>query len=52
MNTYGNNFKISIFGASHAKEVGVVVDCCAEGIEICEDDFKEDLLRRKNGDDL
>ena len=52
MNTYCNNFKISIFGASHAKEVGVVVDCCAEGLEICEEDFKEDLLRRKNGDDI
>ena len=50
MNTYGNNFKITIFGASHAKEVGVIVDCSAPGIEICEEDFKEDLLRRKNGD--
>lgn len=51
MNTYGNNFKISIFGASHAKEVGVIVDCSAAGVGICEEDFKEDLLRRKNGDD-
>ncbi len=49
MNSFGNKFRISIFGESHGKSVGVIVDGCPAGISLCEDDFITDLLRRKSG---
>ncbi|MCD4794299.1 MAG: chorismate synthase [Bacteroidales bacterium] len=49
MNTFGHIFKIQIFGESHGDAVGVVIDGCPPGISINEDDFKQDLLRRKSG---
>ena len=47
MNTFGENFRITIFGESHSKFVGVTVDGCPAGIAISENDFLEDLTRRK-----
>ena len=49
MNTFGRKFKISIFGESHGKSVGVTIDGCPSGIEITEDDFLADLARRRSG---
>ena len=49
MNTFGNNFKVSIFGESHGPVVGVTVDGVFAGIPLCEEDFTEDILRRKAG---
>ncbi|MFI3314089.1 MAG: chorismate synthase [Rikenellaceae bacterium] len=49
MNTFGRIFKISIFGESHGKSVGVVIDAPIAGLEISEDDFMADLARRKSG---
>ncbi|MEN8119640.1 MAG: chorismate synthase [Bacteroidota bacterium] len=49
MNTFGRVFKISIFGESHGKSVGVTIDGCPPGIELKEDDFLEDLERRRSG---
>lgn len=49
MNTFGTIFRISIFGESHGAEVGVVIDGCPAGIEICKEDFEADLKRRKSG---
>ncbi|MCF6365646.1 MAG: chorismate synthase [Bacteroidales bacterium] len=49
MNTFGQIFKIQIFGESHGDSVGVVIDGCPAGISIKEEDFKHDLLRRKSG---
>ncbi len=49
MNTFGRIFKISIFGESHGKSVGVTIDGCPPGIEITEDDFLADLARRRSG---
>ena len=49
MNTFGNIFRIHIFGESHGKFVGVTIDGCPAGIAINEDDFKTDLARRKSG---
>ncbi|MBQ3657241.1 MAG: chorismate synthase [Bacteroidales bacterium] len=49
MNTFGNIFKISIFGESHGQGLGIVVDGCPAGISLKEEDFQEDLLRRKSG---
>jgi len=49
MNTFGNIFKISIFGESHGQGLGIVVDGCPAGIPLTEEDFLEDLSRRKSG---
>lgn len=47
MNSFGKNFRVEIFGESHGKEVGVLVDGCPAGIPLIEKHFKKDLLRRK-----
>ena len=49
MNTFGNKYKISIFGESHGHAVGITVDGCPAGIALSEKDFYADLLRRKSG---
>jgi chorismate synthase len=49
MNTFGNNFKVSIFGESHGPVIGVTVDGVFAGIPLSEEDFLEDILRRKAG---
>ena len=48
-NSYGKIFKISTFGESHGKAVGVVIDGCPAGIEINEAQIQVDLRRRKPG---
>jgi len=48
-NSFGEIFKISTFGESHGGAVGVVVDGCPPGIEICEHDIQAQLDRRKPG---
>ena len=50
MNTYGNNFSITIFGESHGKCVGVVIDGVPSGINLSEDDFSSAIKRRRTGD--
>lgn len=49
MNSFGRLFRISIFGESHGKTVGIVIDGCPAGIELNEADFDTDLQRRKAG---
>lgn len=49
MNTFGRIFKISIFGESHGKGLGVCIDGCPAGINFNEEDLHEDLSRRKAG---
>ena len=49
MNTFGNNFKVSIFGESHGPVVGVTADGVFAGIPLSEEDFYDDILRRKPG---
>ena len=39
MNTFGRNFRISIFGESHGERIGVVIDGCPPGISIEEHDL-------------
>ena len=48
-NIYGKNFKITTFGESHGKAVGVVVDGCPAGLELSEADIQTDLTRRRPG---
>lgn len=47
--TYGNIFKITTWGESHGKALGVVVDGCPAGINLCEEDIQSFLNRRKPG---
>lgn len=49
MNTFGRIFKINIFGESHGKGVGINIDGCPPGINLCEEDLLADLSRRKAG---
>lgn len=46
---YGNLFKISTFGESHGKAIGVVVDGCPAGITFDEAFIQSELKRRKPG---
>lgn len=47
--TLGNLFKITTWGESHGKAVGVVVDGCPAGLPLCEEDIQVYLDRRKPG---
>ena len=47
--TFGNIFKITTWGESHGKGIGVVVDGCPAGLNLCEDDIQIYLDRRKPG---
>ncbi|MFN3589415.1 MAG: chorismate synthase [Spirosomataceae bacterium] len=47
--TYGKIFKISTFGESHGRAVGVVIDGCPAGVLFDELFIQQELLRRKPG---
>ena len=49
MNSWGNIFRISIFGESHGESVGITIDGCPAGIIINPEDFAKELRRRKPG---
>jgi chorismate synthase len=47
--TYGKIFKISTFGESHGKAIGVVIDGCPAGVDFDENFIQNELDRRKPG---
>ena len=47
--TFGNLFKITTWGESHGKGLGVVIDGCPAGLPLCEDDIQAFLNRRRPG---
>ena len=47
--TWGTIFRIMTWGESHGRGVGVTVDGCPAGLELCEDDIQSYLDRRKPG---
>ena len=49
MNTFGRKYRVSIFGESHGELIGVVLDGVPAGLELSEQDFEQDILRRKSG---
>lgn len=49
MNTFGTFFRVSIFGESHGKVVGITLDNLPAGIPLSEEDFIADISRRKSG---
>lgn len=46
---YGTIFRVSTWGESHGKGVGVVIDGCPAGLPLCEADIQAYLNRRKPG---
>jgi len=46
MNTIGENIKISLFGESHGKGIGISIDGLPAGMEIPHEKIKEGLKRR------
>ena len=49
MNGFGQKFRVSLFGESHGRAIGIVMDGVPAGIPLSEQDFSEDILRRKSG---
>jgi len=49
MNSFGRKFRIHIFGESHGELVGIGIDGCPSGIPLSEQDFLNDISRRKAG---
>ena len=49
MNSWGDIFRVTIWGESHGAQVGVSIDGVPAGIELCEEDFVADLDRRRAG---
>lgn len=47
--SFGTIFKVTTWGESHGKGVGVVVDGCPAGLPLCEEDIQVYLDRRKPG---
>ena len=48
-NSYGKIFKITTFGESHGRGIGVVIDGCPAGLELDIDFIQQELTRRKPG---
>jgi chorismate synthase len=48
-NTFGKIFKITTWGESHGKAVGVIVDGCPAGLSIAVEDIQHELDRRRPG---
>lgn len=46
-NTFGSSVSATIFGESHGKEIGVVLDGLAPGIRVSEEEIAEKLLLRR-----
>ena len=47
--SFGNLFRITTWGESHGKGIGVIVDGCPAGLPLCEEDIQKFLDRRKPG---
>lgn len=48
-NTFGNIFKITTFGESHGKGIGVIIDGCPAGLDISIEEIQQELDKRKPG---
>ena len=47
--SFGNLFRITTWGESHGAGVGVVIDGCPSGLPLNEEDFQNELDKRKPG---
>jgi len=48
-NSFGQLFRITTFGESHGKAIGVTIDGCPPGLAIDEDFIQQELARRRPG---
>ena len=48
-NSFGRFFRITTWGESHGPALGVIVDGCPAGLEICAEDIQYELDRRRPG---
>ena len=46
---FGRQFRISTWGESHGKAIGVVIDGCPAGLSLSEEDIQKYLDRRRPG---
>jgi chorismate synthase len=46
-NSLGKNFKVTTWGESHGKALGIVIDGCPAGLKISEKEIQEEVNRRK-----
>jgi chorismate synthase len=51
-NTIGSIFRVTTWGESHGRAIGVTVDGCPAGLDISEDDIQPALDRRRPGKNL
>ncbi|ROT35170.1 chorismate synthase [Sodiomyces alkalinus F11] len=49
MSTFGNYFRVTTYGESHGKSVGVIVDGIPPGMALTESDIQPQLTRRRPG---
>lgn len=48
-NSFGQAFKITTFGESHGRGIGVIIDGCPSKIPLLEKDFAKEMARRRPG---
>jgi chorismate synthase len=48
-NSFGSIFRITTWGESHGKAMGVVIDGCPAGLELTEEEIEEALAKRRPG---
>ena len=48
-NSFGNIFRITTWGESHGKAIGVVIDGCPAGLTLSDEDIHQALARRAPG---
>jgi chorismate synthase len=48
-NAFGNLFKITTWGESHGKAIGVIIDGCPAGVVLSEEDINQELRWRSPG---
>ncbi|KAI9015187.1 chorismate synthase [Gaertneriomyces semiglobifer] len=49
MSSFGSAFRVTTFGESHCKGVGVIIDGVPPGMPLTEDDIRPQLTRRRPG---
>ena len=48
MNSFGNIFKITLFGTSHGPAIGITIDGVPAGLQLSPDELEADLARRRS----
>ena len=48
-NSFGTLFKVTTWGESHGKALGVVIDGCPAGLDLSEEDIQKELALRQPG---